>query len=76
MQGKGFRNGPVLLRAKPTQASALTHDSNLSEKENSPGEETVRRHWLRCRGCYKSWHPLAPRRKTTLEIVVEVLDVL
>lgn len=27
MQGK-----TVLLRAKPTQASALTHDSNLSEK--------------------------------------------
>lgn len=35
--GKGFLHGPVLLRAKPTQASALTHDSNLSE--NGPGNK-------------------------------------
>lgn len=29
---KGFWHGRVLFRAKSTQASALTHDSNLSEK--------------------------------------------
>lgn len=36
MQGRVL-TWPCALRAKPTQASALTHDSNLSEK--SPGKK-------------------------------------
>lgn len=35
---KGFWHGPVLRRAKPTQASALTHDSNLSMKSAGSGQ--------------------------------------
>lgn len=72
--GKGFWHGPVLLRAKPAQTSALTHDSNLSEKES--WERTVCHLWLWCYGCCTSWDPLAALWKTTQESVVKVLDVL
>lgn len=63
----------MLLRATPTQTSALTHDSNLSEKES--WQRIVCRLWFWCCGCYTSWHPLAACWKTKLETVVKVLDV-
>lgn len=67
MQGR-FLTWPCALRAKPTQASALTHDSNLSEK--SPGNEQRVAYGF---GTADATH-MAACWKTTLEIVVWVLD--